>query len=364
MAGRLRSVILAGAVMTGLPAAVPYLAITSGSGIRVEHRAPPRHGLGTCAPGVAQCDPGGQASLAAPAWVGATFVAAAVALAMAVRWAHRRTTTRPLARRIPSGIDHPRIGTRRIDRPRIGTRRIDRPRIDRPRIGTRRSAPILRSPAERASLRPMGSSRDTTRHTGKRQLRRWWSSEVHETRVRQTDDHHGKPFRMPRTQADRLDGEVGTPVPTITTPDGRRPGGRRQGGRCCDHCRDHQDGVQPVDRSPEGPDRSARGARADRSRECVRRVGPGARFSIVIGCRRDGRRSRVQLVGAGGLPRAHTFERLHERHAPFSAGISVVAPVVEQTPVGAFDCASRRYFWLRVHAQDGIIHIESPAGHS
>ena len=49
---------------------------------------------------------------------------------------------------------------------------------------------------------------------------------------------------------------------------------------------------------------------------------------------------------------------------PVPAGIGVVAPVVEETPVGAFARASQCYYWLHVHAQDGIIHIESPAGHS
>jgi len=49
---------------------------------------------------------------------------------------------------------------------------------------------------------------------------------------------------------------------------------------------------------------------------------------------------------------------------PLPAGIGVVPPVVEQTPGGAFDHASRCYYWLHVHAPDGIIHMESPAGHS
>jgi hypothetical protein len=49
---------------------------------------------------------------------------------------------------------------------------------------------------------------------------------------------------------------------------------------------------------------------------------------------------------------------------PVPAGIGIVAPVGEQTPEGVFDHASQCYYWLHVHAQDGIIHIESPAGHS
>jgi hypothetical protein len=45
---------------------------------------------------------------------------------------------------------------------------------------------------------------------------------------------------------------------------------------------------------------------------------------------------------------------------PIPAGIGIVAPVAQQTANGAFDSASRCYYWLHVHAQDGIIHIESP----
>ena len=45
---------------------------------------------------------------------------------------------------------------------------------------------------------------------------------------------------------------------------------------------------------------------------------------------------------------------------PIPAGVGIVTPVAQQTPNGAFDSASRCYYWLHVHAQDGIIHIESP----
>jgi hypothetical protein len=41
-------------------------------------------------------------------------------------------------------------------------------------------------------------------------------------------------------------------------------------------------------------------------------------------------------------------------------GIGLVAPVVEDTGLGTFASASRCYYWLHVHADDGIIHIESP----
>ncbi len=49
---------------------------------------------------------------------------------------------------------------------------------------------------------------------------------------------------------------------------------------------------------------------------------------------------------------------------PIPAGIGIVSPVGQQAPAGVFDHASQCYYWLHVHAQDGVIHIESPAGHS
>ncbi len=49
---------------------------------------------------------------------------------------------------------------------------------------------------------------------------------------------------------------------------------------------------------------------------------------------------------------------------PIPAGIGIVSPIALSTPNGRFDQASQCYYWLHVHAQDGVIHIESPAGHS
>ncbi len=46
---------------------------------------------------------------------------------------------------------------------------------------------------------------------------------------------------------------------------------------------------------------------------------------------------------------------------PLPAGIGIVSPVAEQTAEGPFYGASRCYYWLHVHAQDGVIHIESPS---
>jgi hypothetical protein len=45
---------------------------------------------------------------------------------------------------------------------------------------------------------------------------------------------------------------------------------------------------------------------------------------------------------------------------PVPAGVGVVAPVPQATPRGTFDAASRCYYWLHVHARDGVLHVEAP----
>jgi hypothetical protein len=45
---------------------------------------------------------------------------------------------------------------------------------------------------------------------------------------------------------------------------------------------------------------------------------------------------------------------------PVPAGIGVVEPVAQHGAHGVFDEASRCYYWLHTHAQDGIIHVEAP----
>jgi hypothetical protein len=45
---------------------------------------------------------------------------------------------------------------------------------------------------------------------------------------------------------------------------------------------------------------------------------------------------------------------------PLPAGIGIVAPLAQETAEGPFYGATRCYYWLHVHAQDGVIHIESP----
>jgi hypothetical protein len=54
------------------------------------------------------------------------------------------------------------------------------------------------------------------------------------------------------------------------------------------------------------------------------------------------------LVFVNGQPRSIPY------------GIGTVAPVIKNTAQGAFAGASHCYYWLHVHAGDGIIHIESP----
>jgi hypothetical protein len=49
---------------------------------------------------------------------------------------------------------------------------------------------------------------------------------------------------------------------------------------------------------------------------------------------------------------------------PIPAGIGIVAPAAQSTPEGPFYAATQCYYWLHVHAQDGVIHIESPPGHT
>jgi hypothetical protein len=43
------------------------------------------------------------------------------------------------------------------------------------------------------------------------------------------------------------------------------------------------------------------------------------------------------------------------------AGVGVVEPVPQQTANGVFVQASRCYYWLHTHAQDGVVHVEAPS---
>ncbi len=48
----------------------------------------------------------------------------------------------------------------------------------------------------------------------------------------------------------------------------------------------------------------------------------------------------------------------HPRYLP--PAIGMIHPVAQQTANGPFYGAGKCYYWLHVHAGDGIIHIESP----
>jgi hypothetical protein len=60
----------------------------------------------------------------------------------------------------------------------------------------------------------------------------------------------------------------------------------------------------------------------------------------------------------------HLSVYVHGTLRPVPAGVGIVMPLSQPTANGAFDQASQCYYWLHVHAQDGVIHIESPAGPS
>jgi hypothetical protein len=53
---------------------------------------------------------------------------------------------------------------------------------------------------------------------------------------------------------------------------------------------------------------------------------------------------------------AHLAVYVEGRPRPIPLGIGIVKPVVSQGFAQATSC----YYWLHVHAQDGVIHIESP----
>ena len=50
----------------------------------------------------------------------------------------------------------------------------------------------------------------------------------------------------------------------------------------------------------------------------------------------------------------------HGRAQPVPAGIGVVAPTFSGAGDQRFAQAMRCYYWLHTHAQDGVVHIESP----
>jgi hypothetical protein len=57
---------------------------------------------------------------------------------------------------------------------------------------------------------------------------------------------------------------------------------------------------------------------------------------------------------------AHLAVYVNGTLRPIPIGIGIVTPQLQQTANGPFAGASKCYYWLHVHAQDGIIHVESP----
>lgn len=56
----------------------------------------------------------------------------------------------------------------------------------------------------------------------------------------------------------------------------------------------------------------------------------------------------------------HLTVYVHGALRPLPGGIGAVAPVPQRSAHSTFDGASRCFYWLHTHAQDGIIHVEAP----
>jgi hypothetical protein len=57
---------------------------------------------------------------------------------------------------------------------------------------------------------------------------------------------------------------------------------------------------------------------------------------------------------------AHVAIYVNGALRPVPIGIGIVTPQISQGPGGPFASASKCYYWLHTHTNDGIIHIESP----
>jgi hypothetical protein len=57
---------------------------------------------------------------------------------------------------------------------------------------------------------------------------------------------------------------------------------------------------------------------------------------------------------------AHLQVYVNGQPRALPAAIGLLGPVPQQTAAGPFYGAQNCYYWLHVHAQDGIVHIESP----
>ena len=68
-------------------------------------------------------------------------------------------------------------------------------------------------------------------------------------------------------------------------------------------------------------------------------------------------------TGEGSVEHIHTHLTVYVdgRLRPIPVGVGVVAPAVQGAgTTGAFAQATKCYYWLHVHAADGIIHVEAP----
>jgi hypothetical protein len=81
--------------------------------------------------------------------------------------------------------------------------------------------------------------------------------------------------------------------------------------------------------------------------------------SAATGTTTDGVQCNTQEQVAYHI-HAHLTVFVNGALRPVTPGIGIVAPVAQQSANGAFYGATSCYYWLHVHAQDGVIHIESP----
>ena len=110
MAGRLRPVVLAAAVVIGLLAAFPHLGVTSSAPTHaaVQPVRAPGDGLGNCAPGAQRCDPSSPSStVASSLWTGVAILAAFLPIGALARRIRRGQSNQRLATGVSVGIDRP-----------------------------------------------------------------------------------------------------------------------------------------------------------------------------------------------------------------------------------------------------------------
>jgi hypothetical protein len=88
------------------------------------------------------------------------------------------------------------------------------------------------------------------------------------------------------------------------------------------------------------------------------RIGPMASGQTIDGIRCETQEQLVYHIHA----HLAIYANGQPRTVPY--GIGIPNPQVQQTPDGPFVVAGTCFYWLHSHAQDGIIHIESPVQHT